>query len=59
MTTIVITDWAEFPASLHEIEIEGDFRGFSYDGGRLDITGYYKTIWVFSQQFSVTVKEEE
>lgn len=30
-----------------EIEIES-FTGFSYDGGRLDISGYGETIWVVS-----------
>lgn len=40
---------------LAEIEIES-FTGFSYDGGRLDITGYGETIWVWSSQFSVEVE---
>jgi hypothetical protein len=30
---------------------------YGYDGGRLDINGWPDTIWVFSHQFSVEVKE--
>lgn len=40
-----------------EFEIES-FQGFSYDGGRLDITGHNETIWVMGNSWSLYVDEE-
>lgn len=42
-----------FPSITIEVE---KYTGHSYDGGRLDISGYPDTIWV-SHQHSVYVEE--
>lgn len=41
-----------------EIEI-AEFTGFSFDGGRLDITGHPETIWIESHQWAVRIESKE
>jgi hypothetical protein len=40
------------------IDLPHGLRGFSYDGGRLDLAGYPQTIYVASHQFSVNEHTE-
>lgn len=35
-----------------------EFKGFSYDGGRLGIVGHPDTIWVLSNQWSMNIVTE-
>lgn len=37
-----------------EVEVER-FAGFSFDGGRLEISGHPETIWITSHQWSLYV----
>lgn len=40
------------------VDLPNGLTGFCYDGGRLDLDGYNKTIYLMTHQFSVRQKED-
>lgn len=60
--TLNVVDWSDDaykehgkPKVIATLTLEEGFKGFSYDGGRLDFNGHAETIYVSSHQFSVSL----
>jgi hypothetical protein len=60
-----VVDWGDDaylydgkPRVIETVELPNGLRGFSYDGGRLDLEGHPATIYVASHQFSVNEHTE-
>lgn len=56
-----VVDWGDDAYRTHgnsrvieTVDLPNGLKGFSYDGGRLDLDGHPETIYVESHQFSVT-----
>lgn len=64
--TLNIVDWGDEaykknkgPRTIASVTLPEGFKGFSYDGGRLDFVGHSETIFVSSHQFSIALPNEE